>query len=107
MTRSITCFCTGRKSSKPNLFRKRRKKSICTFVDGCTLSGLHSLRKFLDGCAQSGLHSLRKFLDNCAQSNLHSLRSSRCRKAVKDYQTKPRTALATLAVHRCPKKDAQ
>jgi hypothetical protein len=45
------------------------------FVDGCALSGLHSLRSFIDGCALSGLHSLRSFIDGCALSGLHSLRS--------------------------------
>ena len=30
-----------------------------TFLDGCALSGLHSLRSLLDGCALSRLHSLR------------------------------------------------
>jgi len=36
---------------------------------------LHALQS-LDGCALSGLHSLRSSLDGCALSGLHSLRSS-------------------------------
>src|SRR5882672_1489739 len=46
-----------------------------SFLDGCALAGLHSLRSFLDGCALAGLHSLRSFLDGCALAGLHSLRS--------------------------------
>src|SRR5439155_24725565 len=59
--------------------RERTSSWRCpSFLDGCALSGLHSLRSFLDGCAlssgcalsrlrfASGLHSLRSFLDGCA-----------------------------------------
>src|SRR4030095_1116664 len=45
-------------------------------LDGCALSGLHSLRSSLVRCALSGLHSLRSSPDRCALSGLHSLRSS-------------------------------
>src|SRR6266516_3263186 len=51
-------------------------KTVARSLDGCALSGLHSLRSSLDGCALSGLHSLRSCLDGCALPGLHSLRSS-------------------------------
>src|SRR2546427_3123034 len=38
--------------------------SDVSFLGGCALSGLHSLRSSLDGCALPGLHSLRSSDDD-------------------------------------------
>src|SRR6266699_1828270 len=56
--------------------QKTKNSWLSTSIDGCALSGLHSLRSLIDGCALSGLHSLRSLIDGCALSGLHSLRSS-------------------------------
>ena len=66
-------------------------------LDGCALSGLHSLRSSLDGCALSGLHSLRSSLDGCALSGLHSLRSSLDGCALSGLHSQPLTFLFWVA----------